>query len=110
MATNFLNKKLESSLYITKTKTTGDQRIKDALDNNEECAILSTFLPPGFEPETKNMFFECALKHKCFLGNSKLKTPGNRVCLRKKSACVLGKLTPTRICFKFVVNLNYLLI
>ncbi|KAI5699281.1 hypothetical protein M8J75_000454 [Diaphorina citri] len=56
----------------------GDQRIKDALDNNEECAILSTFLPPGFEPETKNMFFECALKHKCFLGNSKLKTPGTK--------------------------------
>lgn len=76
MATNLLNKKFDS-MYVT--KTVGGQRIKEAQDNNEDCAILTTFLPPGFEPETKNMFFECALKHKCFLGNSKLKTPGNEV-------------------------------
>uniref|UniRef100_A0A8D8TU55 Uncharacterized protein n=1 Tax=Cacopsylla melanoneura TaxID=428564 RepID=A0A8D8TU55_9HEMI len=79
MATNLLNKKMESSLYIT--KTLGDKRIKEAKDNNEDCAILTTFLPPGFEPETKNMFFECALKHRCFLGNSKLKTPGKNLIL-----------------------------
>lgn len=76
MATDVLSNKMETTLHIT-TKTSGDERAKKAKENNEDVAILSTFLPPSMcdsAMAAKNAAFECALKKDCLLGDSK-KTP-----------------------------------
>lgn len=78
MATDVLTNKMETSLHIT-TKTSGEERAKKAKENNEDVAILSTFLPPSMcdsAMATKNAAFECALKKDCLLGDAKKTPPG----------------------------------
>uniref|UniRef100_A0A1B6DQ98 LIM zinc-binding domain-containing protein n=1 Tax=Clastoptera arizonana TaxID=38151 RepID=A0A1B6DQ98_9HEMI len=80
MATDVLSNKMESNLRIT-TKTVGEDRIKKAKENNEDIAVLSTFLPPSLSDAStaaKTSAFECALKHECLLGDPKITTPGTK--------------------------------
>ncbi|KAG8294183.1 hypothetical protein J6590_003357 [Homalodisca vitripennis] len=77
MATDVLTNKLETTLHIT--RTVGDDRIKKAKENNEDIAVLSTFLPPSLadaETQAKTAAFVCALGPKCILGDPKKTTPG----------------------------------
>lgn len=77
MATDVLSNKLQSSLHIT--RTVGEDRIKKAKENNEDIAVLSTFLPPSLadaEAQAKMAKFVCALGSKCLLGDPKKTTPG----------------------------------
>uniref|UniRef100_A0A1B6HZH4 LIM zinc-binding domain-containing protein n=2 Tax=Proconiini TaxID=565685 RepID=A0A1B6HZH4_9HEMI len=79
MATDVLTNKLETTLHIT--RTVGDDRIKKAKENNEDIAVLSTFLPPSLadaETQAKTAAFVCALGPKCILGDPKKTTPGTK--------------------------------
>ncbi|KAJ9583530.1 hypothetical protein L9F63_022124, partial [Diploptera punctata] len=64
-----LAEKFETRLHLT-TKTVGEDRIKKAKENNEDVAVLSTFLPSPEDGKKKNIF-ECALKEGCLLGDPK---------------------------------------
>lgn len=62
-----------------KTKTTGLDKIKKAKDDNDECAILSMFLPFA-SAEDENRRFRCALgPEECRLGNWKLAQAGMKL-------------------------------
>jgi hypothetical protein len=69
MATDVLAEKFETRLHLA-TKTVGEDRIKKAKENNEDVAVLSTFLPSPDDGKKKNIF-ECALKEDCLLGDPK---------------------------------------
>lgn len=59
-----------------KTKTTGLDKIRKAKEENDDCAILSMFLPFA-SAEDENRRFRCALgPDECLLGNWKLAQPG----------------------------------
>lgn len=76
---NRLRLKAGSASSSMKTKTTGLDKIKKAQESNDDCAILSMFLP--FQSaEEDNRRFRCSLgPDKCLLGNWKLATPGNNL-------------------------------
>jgi hypothetical protein len=74
MATDVLAEKFETRLHLT-TKTVGEDRIKKAKENNEDVAVLSTFLPSPDDGKKKNVF-ECALKEECLLGDPKKAVAG----------------------------------
>jgi hypothetical protein len=78
MATDVLAEKFETRLHLT-TKTVGEDRIKKAKENNEDVAVLSTFLPSPDDSKKKNIF-ECALKEDCLLGDPKKATAGMSLC------------------------------
>lgn len=81
MATDVLSNKMEKTLHIT--RTVGDDRIKKAKENNEEIAVLSTFLPASLADaatQAKTAAFVCALGSKCVLGDPKKTTPGALFC------------------------------
>lgn len=59
-----------------KTKTVGKERIRRAIENDEDCAILSTFLPKGMGGDRENKKFICALKDRCLLGDPRNTEPG----------------------------------
>lgn len=68
---------MEKTLHIT--RTVGEDRIKKAKENNEEIAVLSTFLPASLADaatQAKTAAFVCALGSKCVLGDPKKTTPG----------------------------------
>ncbi|CAH0387147.1 unnamed protein product [Bemisia tabaci] len=79
--TDVLSSKFTTSLRITpdKIRLVGDDRIKKAQANNEDVAVLTSFLPEALADaatQAKNLLFECALKNECRLGNPKLVIPG----------------------------------
>ena len=78
MTTDVLAEKLESRLHLT-TKTVGEDRIKKAKENNEDVAVLSTFLPSPDDGKSKSGF-ECAPKEGCLLGDPRKTIAGRIVC------------------------------
>lgn len=72
---NTLSSDMKSKLFLT-TKTVGADRIKKAKDNNEDIAVLSSFLP-GSAAKEENSRFRCALRYECRLGDPTMATPGN---------------------------------
>lgn len=85
MATDVLSNKLETTLHIT--KKVGEDRIKKAQDNNEDIAVLSTFLPDSLadaETQAKTAAFVCALGPKCTLGDPKKTTPGTHHYINRR--------------------------
>ncbi|EEB12479.1 limpet, putative [Pediculus humanus corporis] len=74
--TDYITNKMEKTLKITKTKTTGDDEIRKAKEKGEDVAILST----SFNPDnyTKPEKFNCALGRLCRLGDSTKITPGTK--------------------------------
>jgi hypothetical protein len=93
MATDVLAEKFESRLHLT-TKTVGEDRIKKAKENNEDVAVLSTFLPTPDDGKSKSAF-ECALKEGCLLGDSKKMITGRIVCYKLCNLC--GRNTVTNM-------------
>lgn len=65
--TDYISNKMERTLKITTTKTTGDDEIKKAHDRGEDVAVLSTALP--FEPPSKSERFYCSLRDQCYMGD-----------------------------------------
>lgn len=65
--TDYITNKMETSLKITKTKTTGEDEIKRAKERGEDVAILSTVfdLNNSKKPER----FNCALAYNCLEGD-----------------------------------------
>jgi hypothetical protein len=94
MATDVLAEKFESRLHLT-TKTVGEDRIKKAKENNEDVAVLSTFLPSPDDGKNKSAF-ECALKEECLLGDAKQVVAGRIVCCTLLSSCGRSKFTNTK--------------
>ena len=74
------------------TKTVGEDRIKKAKENNEDVAVLSTFLPSPDDGKKKSDF-ECALKEGCLLGDPKKIIAGRIVCLKIWNLCDRSKIT-----------------
>lgn len=70
MAADLLSTKMESSMHIT-TKTVGDDRIRRAKENDEDIAVLSTFLPEALDDAKSTRNFDCALGYRCLLGDSR---------------------------------------
>lgn len=87
MATDVLAEKFETRLHLT-TKTVGEDRIKKAKENNEDVAVLSTFLPSPDDGKKKNIF-ECALKEDCLLGDPKKAITGMNLCSVEVMFCVV---------------------
>ncbi|PNF32660.1 Four and a half LIM domains protein 2 [Cryptotermes secundus] len=90
MATDVLAEKFETRLHLT-TKTVGEDRIKKAKENNEDVAVLSTFLPSPDDGKKKNIF-ECALKEDCLLGDPKKAIAAQGQLLLMKSFCCVRML------------------
>lgn len=65
--TDYISNKMERTLKITTTKTTGDDEIRKANERGEDVAVLSTVLP--FEQPHKTERFYCALRDQCYLGD-----------------------------------------
>lgn len=76
MAADLLSSKMESSMHIT-TKTVGDDRIRRAQANDEDIAVLSTFLPEALDDAKSTKNFDCALGYRCLLGDSR-KAPAGK--------------------------------
>lgn len=72
---NSLSSDMKSKLFLT-TKTIGADRIKRAKDNNEDIAVLSSFLP-GSAAKEENSRFRCALRYECRMGDPTMAVPGN---------------------------------
>lgn len=72
---NSLSSEMKSKLFLT-TKTVGADRIKRAKENNEDIAVLSSFLP-GSAAKEENSRFRCALRYECRLGDPTMAVPGN---------------------------------
>lgn len=72
---NSLSSDMKSKLFLT-TKTVGADRIKRAKDNNEDIAVLSSFLP-GSAAKEENSRFRCALRYECRMGDPTMAIPGN---------------------------------
>nr|CAD7572899.1 unnamed protein product [Timema californicum] len=60
-----LSEKLETRLHLGSTKIVGEERIKKALDEGEDVAILTTFL------SDTEKGFQCTLKERCLYGDPK---------------------------------------
>ncbi|CAG2055745.1 unnamed protein product [Timema podura] len=60
-----LSEKLETRLHLGNTKIVGEERIKKALDEGEDVAILTTFL------SDTEKGFQCTLKERCLYGDPK---------------------------------------
>jgi hypothetical protein len=91
MATDVLAEKFESRLHLT-TKTVGEDRIKKAKENNEDVAVLSTFLPSPDDGKSKSAF-ECALKEGCLLGDPKKVVAGRIVWYKLHKSCGRSRVT-----------------
>lgn len=72
---NTLSSEMKSKLFLT-TKTVGADRIKRAKDNNEDIAVLSSFLP-GSAAKEENSRFRCSLRYECRMGDPTMAIPGN---------------------------------
>ncbi|XP_034236916.1 four and a half LIM domains protein 2 isoform X5 [Thrips palmi] len=77
MAADLLSSKMESSMHIT-TKTVGDDRIRRAKENDEDIAVLSTFLPEALDDAKSTRNFDCALGYRCLLGDSRKAPAGTK--------------------------------
>ncbi|XP_037035755.1 four and a half LIM domains protein 2 isoform X11 [Bradysia coprophila] len=73
---NSLSSDMKSKLFLT-TKTVGADRIKRAKDNNEDIAVLSSFLP-GSAAKEENSRFRCALRYDCRMGDPTMAVPGTK--------------------------------
>ncbi|KAJ8884759.1 hypothetical protein PR048_010955 [Dryococelus australis] len=71
MAADTLAEKLDARLRLSATKTVGEDRIKKARDNDEDVAVLSTFMP-----DVNKEGFHCALDKLCRLGDPKNNATG----------------------------------
>jgi len=87
--TDLLSNKIERTLKITTTKTTGDDEIKKAREKGEDVAVLSTALP--FEASSKSEPFDCGLGYRCMLGDPRRIYAGK---LNPKSGRTLFRATP----------------
>lgn len=86
MATSVLSSKMDSLRIV------GDDRARKARENDEDIAILSTFLPPSLVGQTASSQrpFECALGKECRLGDVKLAKPGQCSCHLRRPLGHLG--------------------
>lgn len=76
MTTDILSDQFKSRLKLT-TKTVGEDRIRRAKENNEDVAVLSTFMPGDKAP------FKCSSGLDCLLGDTGVSTPGLKFLLEK---------------------------
>lgn len=89
LSNDFKNRININSQGLIRTKTTGLDNIRKAKVENDDCAILSMFLP--FQSaEEENRRFRCALgPDDCLLGNWKLATPGRAIFSQNNLSYVL---------------------
>lgn len=71
MATDVLNNKFKTTLHIGSKKLDGQ-----GAENEDEVAVLSTFLPANFVNSLSKNDFKCARMEDCFHGDPKLALPG----------------------------------
>lgn len=72
MATDVLNNKFQTTLHISSKKVEGKP-----IDNDEDVAVLSIFLPASLAKSLPKSDFKCARMEDCFYGDPKLAPPGN---------------------------------
>lgn len=78
ISTEILSDGFKTRLSL-KTKTTGIDKIRKAKQENDDCAVLSMFLPFA-SAEEDNRRFRCALGiDYCRMGDWKLATPGRNL-------------------------------
>jgi hypothetical protein len=102
MATDVLAEKFETRLHLT-TKTVGEDRIKKAKENNEDVAVLSTFLPSPDDGKKKNVF-ECALKEDCLLGDPKKAIAGMNLCCLYSNICFVWRVCSVLLEIRLIIR------
>lgn len=98
---NSLSSEMKSKLFLT-TKTVGADRIKRAKDNNEDIAVLSSFLP-GSAAKEENSRFRCALRYECRLGDPTMAIPGNFI--NRFSFVAISKIIVLDLFFDILIQL-----